>query len=319
MKTLKWSLILCLMPLFLACKDDKKTANDSTEPQNNSELSQKKYLDKELEEALYNGFFINNEKGYDILLMDSSIYLFKSNPTEQEKTDKFFLHVIPKNGNLINMDFVPTEHSINPDLSDNYANVSVYKRELPKMDVDYAINVGQFNHEKRTWENYIEVGKLNNNDNKYKNEYVENTKSNRYLKDFETAFNEGYFMKQKTGFDLLLDGHTLYYIKPNGTDSDLNDMFFLHVKYEGAEDLRNLDFKGKGFQINTLLGKKYENFIVVKREIPNTGEISEIDTGQFDKNTRSWSIKYILSQLYDDMNFIYNDQYRAFIQATEDK
>ena len=317
MKTLKWSLILCLIPLFLACKDEKKTEDDASKSTEVTNEIQKSYLDKELEDALYNGYFIKNDKGYDIVLKDNFIYLLKSNPTEVDKTAKFFLHAIPQKGTLINLDFAPTEHSINSELSDNYSNVLVYKRELPKMDVAYSINVGQFTAEKRTWENYIQVSNLNQVANKYKNEYVQNTKNNRYLKEFESAFNEGYFMKQKVGFDLLLNDHTLYYIKLKGSDNDLKDMFFLHVKYDGKEDMKNLDFRGEGYDISSLLGNKFSKFTVVKREIPNAGDISEIDTGQFDKNTRSWSIKYVLSQLYDDMNFIYNDQYKEFLQTSE--
>ena len=314
MNNLKSALIVCSLLLFFSCKDDKKGVDQISDTPEDIGQSQKKYMDSELENSLYNGYFIKSDKGYDLLLFEDFIYLLKSNPTEAEKINRFFLHIIPKEGKMINLDFSPSEYSINTELSNNYSNVSVYRRQLPKVDASYEILIGQLSNDNKTWETYVNVANLNQDANKYKNEYVQNTINNRYLKEFESAFNEGYFMKQNTGFDLLLDGHTLYYIKPNGTINDLQDMFFLHVKYEGKKDMQNLDFRGDGHEINKLLGDKYVNLMVIKRDIPNLGTIDEIETGQFDNKSRSWSERQILSKLYDDVNFIYNDQYNSYLK-----
>jgi hypothetical protein len=309
MKTFFYTIVLTVSITLVSCKNDKNVKNEVTNDSEKTSDISKTYLDNQLEEALYNGHFIKNEEGYDILLIDNLIYLLKDNPSQEARNTHFFLHVIPKNGSLMNFDFSPTEYLINENLSDNYANVLVYKRELPSVKGAYDINVGQFNDKARTWENYIQVDKMNEQDYKYKNEYVENTKNNRYLNAFESAFNEGYFMKHQLGFDLLLHDHMLYYIRANGTASDLKDMFFLHIKYDNKDAVYNYDFRGEPYQINKLLGEKYENFIVVQRNIPDIGKISEVDTGQFDKDRRSWSVLYRVSELYDNMDFIYNDQY----------
>ncbi len=313
MKRILYRLIICTMILSISCKNNKKTNKEDVTETENSKINKSSYLDKELEDALYKGYFAKSENGYDTVLKDNILYLLKKNPTDAEKKDSFFLHILPKGAKEINMDFEATRFRYNDKLSDNFSTVWVYKRELPKIDGPYSIEVGQTDGTKRTWSTSVLVDGLNTKDYIYNNEYVAFTKNNYYLKEFETAFNEGYFMKHQEGFDLLLDNHTVYYIKSNGADSDLEDLFFLHIKYDQSEEVHNYDFNGKAHQINQLLGKKYQNFIILKRDVLDKGEITELSTGQFDKNTRSWSVQYNIEKLYDDINFIYNDQYEEDI------
>jgi len=299
--------------LIVSCKNDSKKQSNIDQNTNNSKEI-KVFKDKEVEKALYDGYFIKNTQGFDASIYNGSIYIFKLNPSEEEKSNHFFLHIMPKKGEVINMDFSPSEHLLNPDLSDNYANVLVYKREIPTNIKDFDINLGQFNNDGRTWATYIQINKLNKKENNYKNEYAQATKTNRYLKTFESAFDSGYFIKHQEGFDLLLDGHVLYYIKQNGSDADLKNMFFLHVKFDNKETTHNFDFKGEDYKINALLGEKYQKFIVIKREIIDQGMITEIGTGQFNSNARLWSFVYNIETLYDNMEFVYNGQYGTVLK-----
>lgn len=212
------------------------------------------------------------------------------------------------------MDFSPTEFLLNPDLSDKYTNVLVYKRELPTNIKDFDINLGQFTNDGRTWAVYIQTNTLNNKENRYNNEYAAATKTNGYLSAFKQAFNQGYFLKQETGFDLLLDGHTLYYIMANRQNADLKNMFFLHVKFDGNQEIVNLDFEAKDFEIDTFLDDNFKSFVVLKRNIPNQGKITEFGTGQFNKDGRLWSCVYEPDKLIDNMAFVYNGQYSNAIK-----
>lgn len=305
-------LIFCSLFIY-SCKNDSEKQNTKrTEIQNEDEI--KSYRDTEVEEALYEGYFIKNEKGFDIVIHDGNLYLLRSNPSKIEKRNQFFFHLIFKNNELVNLDFSPSEYVMNQDLSGNFANTLVYKRELPSDKSNYDINIGQFNDQGRVWENYIVIDKLNELDHKYNNEYVENTVNNRYLKKFKEAFDQGYFMKHQDEYDLLLDDHTLYYILQDKDKANLNSMFFLHVKFESKEELLNLDFDGRAYEIDELLGKDFTSFVVIKREIPNNGKITELATGQFNEDGRLWSYVYEPERLYDDMRFIYNGQYGEVLE-----
>ena len=299
--------------IIISCKNDSKKQN---EIHSNANIGKEKKVlkDKDVENALYDGYFIKNNQGFDVSIYNNAIYLFKLNPSKEDRNNHFFLHIISKKGEVINMDFPPSEHLLNPDLSNNYANLLVYKTELPANIKDYDINLGQFTNEGRTWAVYVQTNLLNDKNYRYKNEYADATQTNRYLKAFESAFDSGYFIKHQVGFDLLLDGHVLYYIKQNGSDADIKDMFFLHVKYDNKEITYNFDFKGEDFMINTLLGEKYQKFIVLKREIADQGTITELGTGQFNSNTRLWSFVYNIESLYDNMEFVYNGQYGTVLK-----
>ena len=224
------------------------------------------------------------------------------------------MHVIPSKGNVINLDFPASDHLMTTELSDKFANVVVYKIELPKVEGSYNINVGQFEGDIRTWDTYIQVDLLNKVKHSYKNEYVDHTKNNRYLNKFKDAFDEGYFMKHQDGYDLLLDDHTLYYILTDKDKANLNRMFFLHVKFDGKDEVLNLDFDGKTYEIDKFLGKDFASFVVIKREIPNNGKITELGTGQFNKDDRLWSYVYHPEKMYDDMAFIYDGQYGLILK-----
>ncbi len=298
---------------IISCKNDSKKQNEIN---TNANISQEKktFKNKEVENALYNGYFIKNDQGFNVSIYNNAIYLFKLDPSAEERNNHFFLHIIPKKGEVINMDFSPSEHLLNPDLTANYANVLVYKRELPANIKDYDINLGQFTNDGRTWAIYIQPYKLNKAENSYKNEYAAATKTNGYLSALNQAFDQGYFLKHETGFDLLLDGHTLYYIMPNRQNADLKNMFFLHVKFDGKQDLVNLDFEGDAFEIDSFLDDRFKSFIVLKRNIPNRGNITEFATGQFNNEGRLWSYVYEPEKLKENMAFVYNGQYGDVIK-----
>ena len=305
-------LMICGVFMF-SCKDEtEKQIN--TEAETQKEATQKSNRDAEVEEALYKGYFIKNKRGFDLVINDGYLYLLKSNPSEEERSNHFFFHVMLKNGEVINLDFSPSEHLMTQDLSANYDNTLVYKRELALDKSDYDINIGQFNDNGRVWESYIAVNKLNEIGHKYNNEYVDATKNNRYLNNFKDAFDQGYFMKHQEGYDLLLDDHILYYIITDKNLANLNSMFFLHVKFEGKDEILNLDFEGQAYEIDKSLGKGFEPFVVIKREIPNKGKITELGTGQFNKDGRLWSYVYEPEKLYDNMAFIYNGQYGEILK-----
>lgn len=309
MKIVNSILIASVLTLFLSCNKDKRN-KDANGIESDSQINvEDNYFDSQLEEALYNGYFIKNDSGYDVALLENTLYLLKANASEDQKNKHFFIHVIPKRGNIINLDFPASDHLMKAQLSDKFTNVRVYKLELPKIEGSYNINVGQFEGEKRIWDSYIIGDLLNKVDHSYRNEYVEYAKNNRYLNDFKEAFDQGYFMKHQEGYDLLLDDHTLYYILTDKSKANLDSMFFLHVKFDGKDEVVNLDFTGKSYEIDQLLGKDFESFVVIKREIPNNGTITELGTGQFINDDRLWSYVYEPEKLYDDMAFIYNDQY----------
>lgn len=314
MKTVNSILVISVLTLFLTCKNDKKSNDEIEVKSDRNTKAEDNYFDGELEEALYNGNFIKNEDGYDTVIFNNTLYLLRANASENQKSKHFFMHVIPSNGNLINLDFPASDHLINGQLSDKFVNVRVYKLELPKVEGSYNINVGQFEGNIRLWNSHIIVDLLNKVDHSYKNEYVEYATNNRYLNDFKKAFDQGYFMKHQEGYDLLLDDHTLYYILTDRDKANLNNMFFLHVKFDDKDEVLNLDFKGKPYEIDQLLGKEFEFFVVIKKEIPNNGKITEVETGQFINDNRLWSYVYEPEKLYDDMTFIYNDQYEEVLK-----
>lgn len=302
-------LIVFILFSFLSCKNENKNTDTTIIKSDKTTDVKENPYDIQLGEDLYKGYFIKSENGYDVSIVGNTIYLLRANASEDQKNQRFFLHVIPSKGNIINLDFSASEHLMNEQLSQKFADLRVYQLELPEVEGSYNINVGQFEGDTRLWETYIQVDSLNKVEHSYKNEYIEYATNNHYLEDFKDAFDEGYFMKHQDGYDLLLDDHTLYYIHTDKVKADINSMFFLHIKFDNKDEVLNLDFNGKPFEIDQLLGKKFESFVVLKREIPNNGKITELGTGQFINDERLWSYVYEPEKMYDDMAFIYNDQY----------
>lgn len=307
MKIINITLISFIFTLFLSCNNKTKNI-DPTINESEETLVVNDY-DNQLEEALYDGYFIKNQNGYNVSISGSILYLLRENASEDEKKQRFFLHILPSGHNLINLDFEASEHLITKQLSPKFANLQIYKLQLPEIGGPYTINVGQFEFDTRLWETYIDIDLLNKADYSYKNEYVNYVTNNHYLNNFKKAFDEGYFMKHQDTYDLLLDDHTLYYIMTDKDRADLENMFFLHIKFDGKEEILNLDFYGKSFEVGQLLGKEFESYVVLKRDIPNRGKITELATGQFVDESRIWSYVYHLEKMYDDMAFIYDDQY----------
>lgn len=306
------TLSVLISGLFLSCKNDSKKSDAENTQNDTTEVKEVDYKDAEIKEALYKGAFLKNEKGFDIAVMGNTIYLLKSNPSEEDKKNHFFLEITKKNISLPTKDLSPQDLFFSDSLSNNFSNILVYKYQIRDVEVPYNLLIGQFDNSQRTWHTFIHADQLTGNEVGYRNEYIENIKENSYLNEFESAFNEGYFMKSQDNFDLLLDDHTLYYIKPNGKDSDLQERFFLHVTYEDNERIV-MAFAPKDFRIDNLLGNKYENFVILKKKIPTTKKIKEIGTGQFKNEVQFWSIVYQIDKLYNDMAFIYDDQYKEFI------
>lgn len=312
-KVITFAFLILMFAFVVSCKNDKKGTDLDSKKTGSTETQETKIKDKEVENALYHGTFMKNENGFDVSVWNNTIYLLKSNPSEEEKTNHFFLEIIKNGVSAPTKDLSPKDFFFSDSLSDNFSNVLVYKYKIPESDAPFNLLIGQFNDTKRTWHTFIHSDQLKNKESSYKNEYVDNTEANLYLNEFESAFNEGYFMKSEKDFDLLLNNHTLYYIKPKGTESELKERFFLHVTY--ADNERTvIDFNGKDFRIDELLSKKYENFIILKKEIPSEKKIIEIGTGQFKDNLQFWAIAYQIDKLYDNMAFIYDDQYKEFIQ-----
>lgn len=306
-------LLIVLLTTFLACKNDAKKVEGDAIYNDSINASTPSFKDKEIEKALYNGTFVKNSEGFDVAVLDNTIYLFNKNPTEEEKKNHFFLEITKNNSTLPTKDLLPEDLYFSDSLSNNFSDVAVYKYVLKEPEGPLNLLIGQFDSDKRIWYTFIHADKINSIDIDYKNEYLKNIKTNVYLNNFESAFDEGYFMKSLSDFDLLLNENTLYYIKPNGTISDLNERFFLHITYEDNER-KIIDFKPSDFQIDNLLGNKYSNFIILKKEIPDNGKITELGTGQYDKTGQKWSIVYEIVKLYDDMNFIYDDQYKDILK-----
>jgi hypothetical protein len=75
-----------------------------------------------------------------------------------------------------------------------------------------------------------------------------------------------------------------------------------------------LDFNGREFQINQLLGPKYENFTVIRKEIPSNKKMIEIGAGQFNNEGRPWQVIYDLVKMYDNITYFYDNQYKDYIK-----
>lgn len=306
-------LILCSI-FILSCKNDSKKenfVNDETQ----EKVVQKSYKDKEIEEALYNGYFVKNQDGYDITIFNNNLYLLKNNPSTADKSAHFFLEIKTKSTQDPTVDILPQEFYYNDSLSDNFSNVAVYKYPLPTKKEDYDILIGQFNNKGRMWSAYLEAESFKEGNQNYNNEYVNNVKTNRFLDAFESAFDEGYFIQHQENFDLLIDKSSIYYIKSKTETEtfDLDTQFYLHVTYENNQDKLIIDFNGNEHRLDQMLGSKYKNFIIVKKSFPPKGNILEIGTGQFNSKGRTWGVLYNLPSLYDNMAFIYNDQYKDLI------
>jgi len=297
--------------LAFSCKSDSKSTNVNG---NKTEQLTKIYKDTEIENALYNGTFIKNNNGFDVVFYNNSLYLLKASPTNEDKTNHFFLELKSVKDNPPTIDINPSDFIFNDSLSENFNNVVVYKYPMINKNKTYDVLIGQFNNKGRVWSTYISNQNIKSEVKNYKNEYVNNFKTNRFLLEFESAFDQGYFIKHQENFDLLIDKNILYYIKPNGTKSDLETQFYLHISYENNSEKLITDFNANDYQINQLLGDRYKNFIIIKKVIPNKGKIVEVGTGQFNAEGRTWGVVYNLDSLYDNMAFIYNDQYSELMR-----
>lgn len=305
-------LIFTLLVFLCSCKNESKNSDKVVE--NNKIESDRVYKDKEIEEALYDGYFVKNQDGYDITIFNNNLYLLKSNPSKGDKLAHFFLEIKTRTTQDPTVDILPQEFYYNDSLSENFSNVAVYKYPLPTKKEDYDILIGQFNDNGRMWSTYLERKYFKEGNQNYKNEYVNNIKTNRFLDAFESAFDEGYFIQHQENFDLLIDKSTIYYIKPKTETFDLDTQFYLHVTYENNQDKLIIDFNGNDYRLDQMLGSKYKNFVIVKKSFPLKGNILEIGTGQFNSKGRTWGVLYNLLSLYDNMAFIYNDQYRDLIE-----
>ncbi|RIA08222.1 hypothetical protein OE09_0031 [Flavobacteriaceae bacterium MAR_2010_72] len=302
--------LICII-VVLSCKKDSSSKSSNIETDETP--SDKIYKDKELEAALYEGFFVTNNTGFDIAIKNNMMYLLKTNASETDKSTNFFLDVIPQNGPLQNFDLSTSEIAFNDSLSSNYSNVAIYRIALPKVSGEYEIIIGQYDNSGRLWTSRIRSNMLDQNINNYKNEYVKNTITNRYLKEFELALKQGYFMLQPTGYDLLVNKNLIYFIKPIQVGVDLDARFYLHIKFDNTEEKMILDFNGRDYTVNQLLGQKYENFTVIRKVIPVEKRIIEIGAGQFNNKGRTWGVVYDLERLYDNITYLYDNQYRDFL------
>lgn len=308
----KLFVLLVISAVLVSCKGDTKDSNaEETSKAKKSELI---YKDSEIEEALYEGFFMKHPTGYDVAIKDNTMYMLKANPSEKDKNTVFFVDVIPKKGSLQNFNLPTSDIVFNDSLSKNYNDVVVHKFVLPEIDGDYEIIVGQYDKDGRVWTSTIQSGMLGQDNQTYNNEYAKNTKSTKFLKDFESAFDEGYFMRYAPGYDLLVDNNIVYFIKPTKDGVDVDTRFYLHVKFENTEKNMVLDFNGRASQIDQMLGSKYENFTVIRKKIPSDKKIIEIGVGQFNNEGRTWQIIYEIDKMYDNITYVYDNQYKEYIQ-----
>jgi hypothetical protein len=303
--------MLCIV--LFSCKEDSKTNTITDSKASKAEEAKIKATEKQIEKALYEGYFVQNEKGFDLALKDNTIYLFKTNPSEKDTQPNFFLDVVPEKADLLNFDLPTAKISFNDSLSKNFENVAVYKVEVPKVDGVYEIIIGQYDNSGRIWSTSIQSHILNQKITDYKNEYVSNTKTNRYLDKFESAFKQGYFMMYPQGYDMLVDKNIIYFIKPTNQNVDVDTRFYLHIKFSNVKETMVLDFSGKEHQINHLLGPKYKNFTVIRKEIPSDKNMVEIGAGQFNNEGRPWQVIYDLEKMYDNISYYYDNQYKEFL------
>lgn len=295
------TLILSLI-LIVSCKNQEPNKK-------NIEVTKikKEYKDNEIEDALYNGNFIKNKKGFDVAINKNNLYLLKQNASNKDKNTPFFLEV--KTGKTVEktLEFSTIDFAYNHNLSDNFNNVTVLKYPLLKNQSNLDILIGQFNEKGRTWHTYIS----NNTEGiTYKNEYVENTNTNRYLQEFEYALDDGYFIEQNEHYDLLIDQNIIYYIKNVEKNIDIQTQLYLHINYENVAERLNISFNPKDIMINQFLGEKYKKLIVLKKEIPENGAILKIGTGQFNAQGRLWGTSFDMETLYTSASYIYKDQYK---------
>jgi hypothetical protein len=240
--------------------------------------------------------------------------MLKSKPSEKDKSTNFFVDIVPQKGNLQNFDLPTAKISLSDSLSANFNNVAVYKFKLPKLEEVYEIIVGQYDKSGRIWTTKIQSNILERNIKNYRNDYVQKTKSNKYFKELESAFDKGYFMMNPTGYDLLFDKNIIYFIRPTKNEADIDTRFYLHIKFANIEEKMVLDFVGREFQVDQLLGRKYEDFIVIRKEIPSSKQIVEIGAGQFNNEGRPWQVVYDVEKMVDNITYIYDNQYKRNIK-----
>lgn len=311
--------LLVIMVLLIfsiaSCKDDSNKKSNGSIDAPNAETEKFAFNERTIEDALYEGYFVKNTSGFDVTIMNNTMFMLKSNPSEKDKNTNFFIDIVPQQGKLQNFDLPTNQITFNDSLSENYNNVAVYKFQLPKEEGAYEIIVGQYDNSGRIWTSSIKSNMLNQNNSSYKNEYSKNTKSKKYLTEFESALDEGYFMMYPEGYDMLVNKNIIYFIKPTNKGVDVETRFYLHIKFENSEEQMILDFSGREFQVDHMLGPKYENFTVVRKEIISDKKMVEIGAGQFNNEGRPWQVIYDLEKMYDNISYIYDNQYKVFIET----
>jgi len=112
-------------------------------------------------------------------------------------------------------------------------------------------------------------------------------------KRIDRALEEGLFVSNEHGVDMVLFEHNIFLIEEIKTDEPSN--FFLHVMQEGM-DIQKLDFLGAQKRLDKL--NKYKNFNVYELTIPDEVEFSKsyrVNFGKIVKGKgRIWN-KYIFS------------------------
>ena len=305
-------ILLTLFVMVASCKDDAKNSN-ANEVSKTKEI-ESVFKDEEIEEALYEGYFVKHPTGYDVTIKNNTMYMLKANPSEKDKNTIFFVDVIPKKGPLQNFNLPTSDIIFNDSLSKNYTEVAVHKFVLPKVEGDYEIIVGQYDNVGRVWTTTIQSSMLKQEIQTYKNEYAKYVKSTKYLKEFKSALDEGYFMVYPQGYDLLVNKNIVYFIKPTNKDVDVDTRFYLHVKFENTDKNMVLDFNGSESQIDQLLGPTYENFTIIRKKVPSDQKIVEIGVGQFNNEGRTWQVIYDIEKMYDNITYVYDNHYKEYIQ-----
>ena len=218
---------------------------------------------------------------YDLYLVDNALVYVKEPCAESDIASKFFLHVLPERvGDLPadrresgydNLDFDFLLHGAPLD------GLCTARVPLPEYSVA-SVRTGQFNESGVLWSAAFRLN------------------AEAYRTAYEAASSRE--PDAQSTFDLYVNeaDRTLTYVKEPCAASDVEPLFFLHVRPERAGDLperrRAVGFDNLDFDFR-LRGAVFDGKCAALVSLPEY-PIAAIRTGQFNKDGEIWKAEYML-------------------------
>ena len=108
----------------------------------------------DIKQGLNSNLEISAANGVKLLAIMDKFYIIKHNPTSDDTSKRYFMHVTLKTGEKINMDFNYSDYSLKNDEKGEYKGVSIVVRKLPLGPI-YNVLIGQFDENGRVWQHVI--------------------------------------------------------------------------------------------------------------------------------------------------------------------